>query len=66
MRLAKMRSITLHKHEVREIGRYDDGSSVGLSGFRKGMMMDCFHCGGDVGVIQEGVEEVLEVGFVFF
>jgi hypothetical protein len=46
MRLAKMRSITLHKHEVREIGRYDDGSSVGLSGFRRGMMMDCFHCGG--------------------
>jgi hypothetical protein len=43
MRLESIRSITLHRQEVREIGRYEEGSSAGLSGFRRGMIIDCFH-----------------------
>jgi len=46
MRLERIRSMTLHRQEVREIGRYEEGSSAGLSGFRRGMIIDCFHWGG--------------------
>ena len=46
MRLERIRSMTLHRQEVREMGRYEEGSSAGLSGLRRGMMMDFFHWGG--------------------
>ena len=39
-------SMVLPRQDVRDIGRYEDGSSVLLSGLRSGMTIDFFHSAG--------------------
>ena len=40
-----IRSITLLRHEVRATGRYEEGSSFALLGFKIGAIIATFHSG---------------------